>query len=182
MKKSKPKAINRWNYEHDPDVQIPADVWLGLRWKGDRGEDYVSVISPHDYINGKRIARLEQSSYVGTSAIGAMHWYGRIEVHCPSGETVENGKKCWHGGYMGKKAPEISSLAVQVQRRISRVEKDMAGEVIGKIGEYTYRFNAEKDVLPHAIKTFKRKFGPGWVLIDAYADMVNDKPKILCET
>ena len=173
-KKNKaPQEIRAWEYEHDEGVIIPADLWLGLKWKGDNGEDYVSEISAYDYRNGKRIARLHITSYLGS--IGAMHYYGNIEASCPSGVTTENGKRCAHGGYMGKNAPEMTRLSIQAQRRLTKVEKDMAGEVIGKIGDWTYRFNREADVLPAAVKTFKRKFGPGWVVVD-------DESKVICET
>lgn len=172
--KDTPKPPDQWAYEYNRDLKIPADFQVGLNWIGDEGEHYRTEIPKSWLINGKRVAHLIESSFTGGLSIGAMHFYGRIEV--PQVGAFNDKDNGYHGGYLGKNAPKIRCLSIQVTRRLTKVEKDMAGEVIGKIGDYTYRFNSEEDVLPEAIKTFKRKFGPGWVLVKQYEN------KVLCET
>jgi hypothetical protein len=156
--------------QHCKCCKIPADYQIGLKWKGDNGEQYTSVSG--DFVEGKRVATLILSSFQGT--IGAMHHYGRIDCGHVGGKVT--GETGVHGGYMGKKAPRLMHLSLTVERRLSKVEKDMNGDPIGRIGDWTYRFNEEDDVLPRAIELFKAKFGPGWVLVDEY-----DR-KLLCET
>lgn len=171
------KTPTAFEYTYDRKLQIPADIFLGLQWKDDEGKTIVTRLNAGDTLNGKRIAILKLSSYVGTAAIGAMHWYGRIEFNNHS--YSEDGGCV--GGYMGKNAPEFpSNMSLQVERRLTKVEYDDSGDHLGKIGSYTYRFNREQDVLPHALKTFKRKFGPGWVLVPEHWD--NGERPILCET
>lgn len=176
--KTKPSLLD---YAYHHNTKIPVNLLVGLKWKDDEGRDFVTELLPSHYRNGKRIARFSTSSYVGTCAIGAMHYYGRIDISTPScKQTHKDGTTSGgHGGYMGKQAPEIEPISIQVQRRLTRVERDMDGDVIGGVGDWTYRFNRESDVLPAAIKTFKRKFEPGWVLL-GYDD--NGEEKVLCET
>lgn len=178
MKKKVMRPVRAWEWEHN-DILIPSDLFIGLKWKDDSGKRYVSGLGPSRYLNGKRIAVLNETTYIGS--IGGMHYYGSINVIQPGGKCLSDGDAEFsHGGYLGKNAPSMDSLRIQVTRRLTKVERDMNGEVIGKVGERTYRFNEEKDVRPAAIKLFKKKFGPGWILVpDSWDD--GERP-ILCET
>lgn len=177
MKKKQP---GRFDYEDDPDLKIPPDLQLGLKWKNDDGVEYESKLSENHYLNGKRVARLTERSWVGTMAIEAIHYYGRIELGHPSGFHIdENGRESWSGGYMGKNAPDLWDISLNVVRRLTKVEKDGNDEVIGKVGDWTYRFNTPEEVRPAAINLFKRKFAPGWVLV---GETEEGEKVVLCET
>lgn len=162
MKKAKKKpteTLDRFRLQYNRDTIIPLNLFVGMKWKGD-GRDRYEVL-PSERQN---IATLHTSSFVGTCAIGAMHYYARIETRWAN--VSLNGDKGGHGGYMGKNAPDLSSLSIQVERKLEKVEYDASGEPLGKIGDLTYRFNTEKEAYEAGIVWFKRKFAPGWILKD----------------
>lgn len=69
------------------------------------------------------------------------------------------------------------NIRLDAERRLTKVEKDLFGDVIGKIGEWTYRFNTPDEAKASGIRTFKDRFTPGWILVSEY----NNK-EILAET
>ena len=171
------KKLNRWDYEHNPKIKIPANIGVGLKWHDDE-DGVIETKLDGQLRNGKRIAYLKQSTYVGTCAIGAIHYYGRIDARRAGAIRLRDGALC--GGYMGKNAPGSDvyfNIDLQIERRISKVEKDWAGDVVGKIGEMTYRHNKPDHIVALGIKLFKQKFGPGWVLLSD-----EDCTVVLCET
>ena len=162
------KPLDYYNYNAE---LVPIDAGIGIEWLDDSGKKCVTL--PGCFRNGKRVATLEQSSYIGIS-IGAIHYYAAIRVH-DNGWSCD-GKGC-HMGYGGKNKPQFSGLKIDAQRRLTRLEKDMNGRPIGKIGESTIRFNTEKGAREAAIAIFKRKFSPGWVL-----ESEDCSEKIIAET
>lgn len=166
MKKNKKKPVetlDRFKLEYNRDAIIPLNLFVGMKWNGD-GKDKYEVILSHD----QNVARLHTSSYVGTCAIGAIHYYARISVR--SANVSLNGDAGGHGGYLGKNSPDVGALSIQVERQLEKMEYDADGEPIGKIGDWTYRFNTEKEAYEAGIAWFKRKFAPGWVLHEEYGD------------
>lgn len=153
------KDASYWEYQHKG--KIPADAMLGIEWKSDEGERFFTAPSTNKE-TGKRIVELQLSSYVGTAAIGAMHYYAKLNFDA----RVLDDKGISHGGYVGKLCPiDNRHFSLNVTRRLTKVERDMNGEVLGKVGEDTYRFNTKSDAYKAALRLFAKKFGPGWVLI-----------------
>jgi hypothetical protein len=112
------------------------------------------------------VAYLQESNYLGS--IGAQHYYARIEAHSPSNLDETEGELLLLGCY-GTERDEIdnwiSRIDVTVERRLTKVEKDMNDEVIGAVGDWTYRFNLESEAKAAGVKLFLARFEPGWVLI-----------------
>ena len=155
------------DYSYDSKLKVPTNLGIGIQWKSKDGHEFESVVGKSEYHkNGKRKARLSLSTFVGTCAIGGMHYYARIETRSPDQLNKTENHLYSRAGY-GPERPEyhLSGLRIQAQRRLTKVEKDMNGEPIGKIGDYTYRFNTEAASKAAAIRTFKRRFEPGWALV-----------------
>lgn len=163
------------DYQYEDHELIPVNVGVGFKWKGKDGHDYESV-EPRSRVNGKRACQLEQSSWNGIS-IGAMHYYASIEVPSPDIRDKAEPRILSCGGYGPEQPKEyLSRIKIEAKRRITKVEKDMNDEPIGKIGDMTYRFNDSQSAREAAIATFKARFAPGWVLVDA------ETGEPICET
>lgn len=147
-----------YEYEKSP---ISADIWLGIRWDGDNGEKYITVPSMY---NGKRFVELNETTFVDTYAIGAMHFYASLTF--TTSVIDENSPNHYCGGYLGKATPKNwnSRVRIDVVRRLDRVERDLSGNLVGKVGEFTSRFNSEEEAHQAAILAFHKCFGAGWVL------------------
>ncbi len=166
------------DYEYKEKLKIPPTIHLGWQWKDKQGHDCESVVPKARYINGKRVARLIESTFVDTAAIGAMHWYARIEVWSPGVlDKTENHEYCSAGYGPDKPEAHLQGIRLSAQRRVTKVEKDQNDEPICKVGEYTWRFNSAKDAKAAALKLFKKKFEPGWVLVSE-----DDTEKVIAET
>ncbi len=169
------------DYEWDDKLKIPPTVHVGLKWKDKDGHQCSSHVGERCFQNGKRIATLVESSYVGTSAIGAMHWYASIRVGSADVRDEKEDRVYACGGY-GPEKPDahLEGIRIDAKRKLLKPEKDLNGDRLCKVGEHTHRFNSEKDAKAAAIATFKRKFDPGWVLIPE--DMDDNGGKPLAET
>lgn len=143
---------------------IPPSIGIGLTWKNsDNGHSMVSVAEgDYHWRDGKRIARLELSNLLYSA--GASHYYAKIRGGAPSCKDTVTGEQ-WGGSSRGGPDDHLGSLHIEVRRRLTKVEKDMSGEVIGKVGDLTYRFNSEAESKAVGIKVFKRRFAHGWVLV-----------------
>lgn len=152
------------DYEYT-DLVVPLTVGLGLTWKDEHGHECETRCCDSP-INGKRVAILHESSWVGTAAIGAMHYYAHVLVHGPVIYDKTERKTFFCGGY-GPQQPKVhlSSLRLEAKRRLTKPEKDMAGDILCKVGDYTNRFTSPEEAKAAAITMFKRKFAPGWVLV-----------------
>lgn len=166
------------DYEWKDELKIPDTLYQGLRWKDKDGVDCESVVTGNACKNGKRKAKYVETSWVGTQAFGASHYYARIDVARPS---IRVGNDLYSMAGYGPEYPEhhLESLSIKVSRRLSKVEKDINGEVIGAIGDKTTRFDHPETARSAAIQTFLRKFGPGWVLCE---ETEEESDKIIAET
>jgi len=160
-----------YEYEASP---IPADFCLGLSWLNDEGKRFETYPT---MLNGKRVVELSESTYVGSCALGAMHYYARFIVRT----GVEDKKGSSFGGYLGKATPKEynSRLTFDAVRRLTKVEKDMDGDVLGRVGDCTSRFNTPKEAREAAIAGFLKCFGPGWIL---RGEDENGNYEVLAET
>lgn len=171
-----------WNIEKGLG-KIPPTLGQGIEWTHEReGHLMRTELSDYHFKNGKRKAQLLIHSWIGS--IGAMHYYAKITVESATVVNVTEGTR-GHGGYVG--VPKDSPLQEHIkrelslcaQRRLSKVEKDMNGEVLGKIGDMTDRFNTPTEAREAAIRMFKKRFAPGWVLVaDKMGDNDEDYPTI----
>ena len=133
------------------------DYGVGIEWIGADGIKRKSVCRQ------PRKIYLKISSYVGTCAIGAMHWYARVEVG--SLGWKEEGEEGIYSGFGGGNIPkEIESIEIDVSRRLTKVERDMNDEVIGKIGDTTWRFNSEQDAGMAGLRAVQAAFEGDWIV------------------
>jgi len=162
-------------------TKIPVNFQVGIQWKDDEGRTCTTQIDRPHKTTGKREVQLVEDTFVGSMAAGAMHYYARLKVYSP-GWTVEgNEPGIVHGGYGGKRKPPLHPISLDARRVLTKVERDMSGEVVGKIGETTYRFNDPESAKAAAIKLFHTRFGPGWVLIGECMGDADDYP-VIAET
>jgi hypothetical protein len=179
----KKKELKDWHYyEYNADV-IPPDAMLGIEWKDDEGNMLITTDRLHS--SGKREAKLYLSSYVGT--IGgwcAMHYYASIQ--CDFHAQIKGNPNSSRGGYLGRKAPANVSntlLRLTAQRPVIAGEEDVSGNAIGKPGDLTYRFNTKQEAHDAGLELFRKRFGPGWVLIlDDAVDGNEECDKVIAET
>jgi hypothetical protein len=143
--------------------QLPLNDQLGLEWIGDDGMRFLTVIDGTIHPT-QRIVVARISTWVGTSALGAMHWYARIEPDAPKIIDANKPNGGTYGGYMGKNAPSLKRRSYEVERRLTKVERDMNRAIIGKKGDYTGRYNDPKTLFFDMIKALKEKFGAGWIV------------------
>ena len=160
--------------------KIPANFQLGWQWHDDEGRLCTTGTRMHN--SGKREATLVESTFVGTCAIGAMHYYARIKVSTPGWQNEGKGADCTCGGYGGKAQPRMEPISIDAERVLTKLEKDMDGRPVGRIGEKTYRFNDEASARAAGIKVFLENFGPGWVLVASEIPEGADEPPVLAET
>lgn len=168
-----------WDLKHDRTYKIPPNYGIGIKWHDKDGRLFESTLSGSDELhNGKRKCRLEESNLL--FSIGASHYYAKIEAYSPGCYSYDEGTNYCSAGY-GKEREDLAGylgrIVIEAQRRLVKVEKDMAGERIGKKGDWTYRFNSEAEAREAAIRTFKERFAPGWILFDG-----DDCTKVIAET
>lgn len=156
--------------------KFPPDYEIGIEWIDDDGKR-CKTVAPMPHKTGKRVARLVESNFIGS--IGGMHYYAKIKVNSPW--WSENGDKGGHAGYGGKNKPELRGIDLEAKRILRKRERDMGGELIGRIGQETYRFNTPKEAKEAAIKLFLERFAPGWVLCGDDMGDGDDYP-VLAET
>lgn len=159
------KDASRYDALEDDNYKIPPSYGVGRKWKGDDGDKYESILTSSSMKEGKRTCRLEESNFLGS--IGAMHYYATIQFYSP--DIYNHSKKklyscSGYGEEYGKIKEWIPCGSIQAKRRLKKLEKDMYGELIGKVGDMTGRFNSKEDAVKGGIETFKLRFAPGWVL------------------
>lgn len=157
--------------------KIPKDWQAGIQWRDDEGRLCTTDAGYIDKATGKREATLIETTYVGSCAITAMHYYARIRVSNPGWRVEGDAPGIIRGGYGGKAQPKLDVISIDAKRTLRRREKDAMGDPIGKAGDETIRFNNPEDAREVAIKFFKEHFGPGWVLKSD-----DDCTKIIAET
>lgn len=162
------------------DYKFPPNFGHGLKWKDKGGRPCESFLEPGKFQNGKRIIYRCVSTYIGGSCFGAMHWYSELRAYGTSIRYLDTNEVVSMGGY-GPEQEKIQwylrGITIRAQRRITKVEHDLADELIGKIGEYTTRFNTAEDAMASSLKLFTGRFEPGWILLDE-----EDYTKVLAET
>ncbi len=159
--------------------KIPADYQVGVTWLDDSGKR-CTTIAGRAHKSGKRIVELVETTFAGTSAFGAMHYYARLQCHSPG--WVCAGEAGVHGGYGGKAKPNLDRISIDAERKILPREKDASGERLGRAGDLTVRFLTPAAARSAAIALFKERFGPGWILLSGYCADGIDEPEILAET
>jgi hypothetical protein len=124
-------------------LPLEPDFDLGITWVCDQGDTWKTFCE-----NNPRHIRLEVTDML--YSVGAMHYYARLRVYQPD-IINQDGEVLCLGGY-GKNRPHyIGGLNINVSRKLKKVEKDMSGEVIAKVGEFTTRFNTPKEALDQAM-------------------------------
>ena len=170
-----------FDLQYDRKYKIPANYGVGLRWKDSEGHAFESRLQSGEIKNGKRVARLVESNMLGS--IEATHCYSHVATWSLNNHDHTEDKTYSSAGY-GPERDEIQSylngLRINAKRRLTKVEKDMSGELIGKVGDWTYRFNTEASAKAAGIKTFLARFGPGWLLVED--EFSGDDIKVLAET
>jgi hypothetical protein len=143
--------------------QLPLNDQLGLEWAGDNGERYRTQYAGS--LNPKtRVVEAKITTWVGSMAIGAMHWDAHIEPDSPDIVDLNDPRGGTHSGFVGKAAPRIERRRLKIERLLTKVERDMNREIIGKKGEYTGRYNDPKTPFFDMMRALKEKFGAGWIV------------------
>ena len=143
------------------DGQFDDQRGLNLTWEC-HGTKYLTV---EDL---PREVKLEISTWT-TYDRTATHYYARMlsyNVHSKVLETTDEYTKVGEVSSVSHNnlPKESKHIEIRVTRRITKVEKHLNGEVIGRIGDYTECFNSKEDAIQMSIKQFKRIFKGRWSL------------------
>ena len=151
-------------------MRIHVNALLRIEYRNDDG-DWCYTTPERFEPNGKRMAKLRISSYTEIGSFNAMHWYADIiadvNIACP-----KDGRVFMCGGYLGKTAKALGidkwarDIKIEVRRKIVAGERDASGDRLGRTGEMTRRLNTKQEARDLAVATFRKRFGPGWVLVD----------------
>jgi hypothetical protein len=166
-------------YSHDwKGKVIPVNFGEGLKFTDYKGRPGTSKKASYRE-DGLREAILQENTWVGTVAYGAVHYYARIQVRGVRGWTTEDGEH-FEGGYgdLGK-PKEMMGIEIKIERPTNK--KDIAHfkattnydklewkYMMPKLGSWEYGFWTEAEARAAAIKFFKETFAKGWVLVDPY--------------
>jgi len=104
--------------------------------------------------DGKRRLTIRLSMY---DLNNSCHYYARVTSNRPSIYRVDDGTWFCAGGY-GADAPENYSHDFDARRKLVRVEHDLDGNVVGRVGDYTYRFNDARKALQACIDVTLKEF------------------------
>jgi hypothetical protein len=158
--------LRRYRLTHEKSYKIPPNYGHALSWLDSNGWPCKSVLTRQHFTgNGKRKARLVESDFLSSSS--ASHYYASIAA---SGPSIQVGSTIYEiAGY----GPERDALEdylgpinIEAERRLSRVEWDLSGKTLGRIGDWTFRFNSDVEARQAAIRTFRKRFAPGWALLE----------------
>lgn len=97
-----------------------------------------------------------------------MHYYGRVKGDQPSVYCVEEDRHYLLGGH-GSDKPELYGVfEFDAKRKLTTLEEDKSGELIGEVGDNTSRFNTPHEAFEAAvmaaIKNFKDTKTKHWVV------------------
>jgi hypothetical protein len=82
-----------------------------------------------------------------------MHYYGRIRGDSPLTYCVDD-DKCYSLGGYGPDKPELYGVfEFDAKRKLTKIEKDRSGDIIGDVGDETSRFNTPNEAFEAAVKT-----------------------------
>jgi hypothetical protein len=96
------------------------------------------------------------STFVGTTAICAQHWYCKVTGQEPEVLYIDTGNVVFMGGY-GENKPRLN-YTFDAERTLYKVEKDLMGDVLGDVGDTTSRFNDPENALRAGIQCAKDNF------------------------
>lgn len=167
------EELDMFDYQYNDNLIIEPTIGIGLKWKDRNGHDCESILEKRYFKNKKRIVYLKQSNFL--YSIGAQHYYAELSVDYPMIKDHTENRILMTGGYGDNKPKIIDCLKIEVQRKLTKFEKDLSGSPIGKIGDMTIRFNLPQDAIKSGIELFKKRFSKGWILID------KETEKTLCK-
>jgi len=150
----------------DPDKpcrKVSMSTNVGYEWTAKDGRRYKT-----GYGRRKPHLTLKIRTWAGISA-GAMHYYG--EASTPSMQTVGVGHSFIGLGGYGPSRPDkiLHCITMEAKRKLHKPEKNMAGEQLCKVGEWTNCFNTPEDAWYCLIEQLHMRFTQGWpVYIDHY--------------
>jgi len=158
--------LKRYRLAYEKSYRIPPNYGHGMYWNDSDGRQCRSILVEHHFTKiGKRKARLVESNFLYSTT--ASHYYASIAA---SGPFIQVDKTIYElAGYGPEKdALEdfLGPINIEAQRRLTKVEKDLNRNPIGKIGDWTYRFNSNTEAREAAIRTFKERFAAGWALLE----------------
>jgi hypothetical protein len=160
--------LKRFLLTYEKSYKIPPNYGHALSWMDSKGQPCQSILTKiHFTGNGKRKARLVESNFLFSKS--ASHYYASITASAPSiqvGSTIY--EIAGYGPERDALEDYLGPINIEAQRRLTKVEKDLNGNLIGKIGEWTYRFNSNTEARQAAIRTFRERFASGWALLEEF--------------
>ncbi len=149
------KKIEAYDYDIEEDFVIPADMGVGVKVI----KDGIAYTSKH---RGVPTVTLDITTWRGTAAIGAIHYYGDLKIGLP--EFVQDDKKrytCTMWDIPLFNNTKINLTHVLEQWEIDRYPDNYEGQRPG----YNVRGFYQPEGAKRAAKAFFEKhFGPGWKL------------------
>ena len=160
--------LKRYRLSYEKSYRIPPNYGHSLRWNDSNGQQCKSIlIEDHFTKNGKRKARLIESNFL--SSRSASHYYASIAA---SGPSIQVATTIYELGGYGQERDALEDylgpISIEAERRLTKVEWDLNGGLIGKIGDWTFRFNSNAEAREAAIGTFRDRFAPGWALFEKF--------------
>lgn len=151
---------------------FPGDFGENLPFTTINGESAIS--GKDERVNGKRVVRMEVRSWVGTSAIGAVHYYGKLKTY--SLGYIVNGEERFVSGYGDSvKPPAMNGLEITIVRPTTQRDIDYYLNTTSddpdhwdflcpKIGGYEHGFWTESELIEAAKEVFSKYFTKDWIL------------------
>ena len=147
------KEIKDYDYHTDEDFQIPVNLGVGVKII----KDGIAYTSKH---RGSPTITLDITTWRGTGAIGAIHYYGTLKIGLP--EFVQDDAKRWTCSMWDIplfKNNHINLTHVLEQWEIDRYPDNYQDQ---RPGYHIRGFYRPEGVKRAAEEFFAKHFGPGW--------------------
>ena len=162
---------------------IPSNFGFGIVFTVDDKGKYLTIPSNMDIKNNKRIVSFRISTYIGSYALNAKHYYGRFSIDSPRIEIlkVKPSDKKYHNvgdiystNVMPKKCESIDFEVTRIADKDEYGFNPFTGErrLETKKGRHTHGFE-DLDSLKIAMnREFKRIFPKGWLLKGSHSHSI----------
>jgi hypothetical protein len=144
----------------DQNIHIPSDMGVGVKTKYD-GENFTYKRYPRK----KPVVTLEISTWKGTGAVGAIHYYGNLIIDWP-GMTQDGTKRTLSisGAHRGIPLFRNSKIELTQVLEAWEIEKYPHNYEYNKPGDRHRGFYAIAGVERRGKEVFEKIFGEGWTL------------------
>jgi hypothetical protein len=99
-------------------------------------------------------------------SINAIHWYAKVVIPCP--RIAVDGDTNVSVNTKERLDCRLAPINIDIQRKMVKLERDLSGEPLGKVGDWTYRFNSKEGAYAAAIAFIKEGFSTDWLYETKY--------------